>query len=167
MSERIRSYELMFIISPLHSNEDEVASILERITGVIEGENGEVTAINHRPPWGRRKLAYPIRAYAGGEASRRSFTEGFYILMHFMLSATGVAALERTIKLTDPILRHLITIVDKKNLDAPAQDIDAGTDDKAEPDEDDADVPDDELDDYDTEDDGTYDDEYNEDDTSR
>lgn len=166
MSERIRSYELMFIISPLHSNEDEVASILERITGVIEGENGEVTSINHRPPWGRRKLAYPIRAYAGGESSRRSFTEGFYVLMHFTLSANGIPPLERTLRLTDPVLRHLITIVDKKSLDAPAQEIETSTDDKEEQnEEDDSDMMDDETEDYDSEDDGTYDDEYSEDDT--
>lgn len=155
----------MFIISPLHSNEEEVASILERITGVIEGEHGEVTSINHRPPWGRRKLAYPIRAYAGGEASRRSFTDGFYVLMHFTLSAHGIAPLERTIRLTDPILRHLITIVDKKSLDTSTQDMETDTSEKEDQDDSDDDMMDDELDDYDTEDDGTYDDEYREDDT--
>jgi small subunit ribosomal protein S6 len=103
----------MFIISPMHSSEDDVAAIVQRIQQSIEAEGGEVTSINHNAPWGRRKLAYPIRAYAGGEASRRSFTDGFYVLMHFSLSSVKVNALEYTIKYTDSILRHLITIVDE------------------------------------------------------
>lgn len=114
MSERIRSYELMFVISPLHSGEEQVEALIERLTQVIQTNGGEVTSINHKSPWGRRRLAYPIRAYSGGESSRRSFTEGYYVLLHFVLGAAKVAELERTIKLTDSILRHLITIIDKK-----------------------------------------------------
>ncbi len=114
MSERTRNYELMFILSPLHASEDEVNAVLERIQNVITTQGGEIVAVNHSSPWGRRKLAYPIRAYAGGEASRRSFTEGYYVLMHFNLEAANMGELERTLKLTDAILRHLITIVENK-----------------------------------------------------
>ncbi len=135
MRERWRDYELVFIISPLHSNDDDVAAIIQRVQQTIEAEGGSVTAVNHNPPWGRRKLAYPIRAYAGGEASRRSFSEGFYVLLHFRLFASRVVELERTLKLTDAILRYLVTVVEQKEVlrevledDLVADDVDLADD---------------------------------------
>lgn len=132
MAERQRKYELMVIISPLYATEDGVQGIIERIREAIESKQGEVLSINHNPPWGRRRFSYPIRAYAEGEASRRSFTEGFYVLMHFTLSALDVIELERTIKFTDAILRHLIILLEEKqgrNGTASLDDLDALDDD--------------------------------------
>jgi small subunit ribosomal protein S6 len=113
--ERKRQYELMFIISPMYSDEENIETVINRVQQAIEGQGGEVTSVNHSAPWGRRKLAYPIRAYAGGESSRRIFTEGFYVLMHLTLASTKVVEVERALKLTDPVLRHLITIVEQKS----------------------------------------------------
>jgi small subunit ribosomal protein S6 len=132
VAERQRKYELMVIISPLYATEDGVQGIIERIREAIESKQGEVLSINHNPPWGRRRFSYPIRAYAEGEASRRSFTEGFYVLMHFTLSALDVIELERTIKFTDAILRHLIILLEEKqgrNGTASLDDLDALDDD--------------------------------------
>ncbi len=114
MRERWRDYEMVVVISPLHSGEEDLTSILERLQQTIEGEGGTVTAVDQSTPWGRRKLAYPIRAYAGGEGSRRSFTEGFYILLHFSLFASRIGEVERALKLTDGVLRYLITVIDRK-----------------------------------------------------
>lgn len=114
MRERRRDYELMFIISPLAASEDGVAAVIDRVRQAIEASGGEISAVNHTAPWGRRKLAYPIREYVTGEPSRRSFSEGFYVLMHFSLSAARVVEVERTIKLTDTILRYLITVIEQK-----------------------------------------------------
>ncbi|NTW00424.1 MAG: 30S ribosomal protein S6 [Oscillochloris sp.] len=114
MRERRRNYELMIIISPLHANEEGIANTIERISQSVVGSGGEVAGVNHTPPWGRRKLAYPIREYASGEASRRNFTEGYYVLFTFTLSAGKVSELERTLKLTDAVMRHLITVVEQK-----------------------------------------------------
>ncbi len=114
MRERRRNYELMIIISPLHSNEEGVAATVERISNSIVNAGGEVTGVNQNPPWGRRKLAYPIREYASGEASRRNFTEGYYVLLTFNLAAAKVSEVERTLKLTDSVMRHLITLVEQK-----------------------------------------------------
>ncbi len=119
MRERRRDYELVFIISPLNANEEGIAATVDRLRQTIEANGGEVTGVNQGAPWGRRKLAYPIREYVSGEASRRSFTEGYYVLMNFSISAAKVIEVERTIKLTDTILRHLITLVEQKS--APAQ----------------------------------------------
>jgi small subunit ribosomal protein S6 len=114
--ERRRDYELMVIVNPLHATEEGIAAVVERLTQTIEAAGGAVTGVNQSPPWGRRKLAYPIRDYVSGEASRRSFSEGYYILLHFSLSAAKVIELERTIKLTDAILRHLVTLIEHKGV---------------------------------------------------
>ena len=114
MRERRRDYEMVFIISPLSANEEGIAATVDRLRSSIESNGGQVTSVNQSAPWGRRKLAYPIREYVSGEASRRNFAEGYYVLMTFTLNAARVIELERTIKLTDTILRHLITLIEQK-----------------------------------------------------
>lgn len=142
MRERRREYELMFIISPLHSSEEEINTITERISQTIDNNGGSVSNVDQSAPWGRRKLAYPIRDYAGGEASRRNFTEGYYVLMHFTLLTERVSELERTLRLTDSVLRHLVTLVDRKGRILSTDDSDANSDDRYDDDEDDDDYED-------------------------
>ena len=120
MRERRRDYELMIIVSPLAANEEGVTAAVDRIRDVVQNNGGEVTAVNQSSPWGRRKMAYSIREYVSGEASRRNFTEGFYVLLHFSIGAAKVLEVERTIKLTDSILRYLITLVEQKGSTAAA-----------------------------------------------
>lgn len=119
MRERRRDYELMFIISPLRSSEEEIANTVNRVRQAITTAGGEVTDVDHTAPWGRRKFAYPIREYAEGEASRRPFTEGFYVLCHFNLPALRVTEIERALKLNDAVIRHLLTLVDSRIQGAP------------------------------------------------
>jgi small subunit ribosomal protein S6 len=118
--ERRRDYELVLIISPLAANEEGVNAAVDRVRGVVESNGGEVSAVNQGPPWGRRKLAYPIREYVSGEASRRNFTEGYYVLLNLSIGAAKVIEIERAIKLTDTILRHLMTLVEQKGAPAAA-----------------------------------------------
>lgn len=115
MRERRRDYELMYIVSPLRTSEEEIAATINRISQAIVAQGGEVTATNHSAPWGRRKFAYPIREYAEGEASRRVFTEGYYVLTHFSLPTEKIVEVERVLKLTDAVLRHLLTLVDARS----------------------------------------------------
>lgn len=115
MRERRHDYELMFVVSPLHAGEEELNNIIGRITQTITNLNGEVADINHAAPWGRRKLAYPIRAYTEGEASRRVFTEGYYVLIHFGLPTSQIPEFERPLKLSDAILRYMLTTVDSRS----------------------------------------------------
>lgn len=124
MRERRRDYELMLVISPLHASEEGVTAVLDRVRQSIATEGGEVSGFEHSPPWGRRKLAYPIREYAGGEASRRNFTEGFYVLMHFSLASSKVTEVERTLKFTDGVLRYLITVIERRKQPARTAPID-------------------------------------------
>src|SRR5262245_41013289 len=126
MRERRHDYELMFILSPLRSSEEEIAASIERISQSITNLGGEVADVNHAAPWGRRRFAYPIRAYSEGEASRRVFTEGYYIVLHFKLPTSKISEFERPLKLTDAILRYMLTLVDARSERAavPAGDID-------------------------------------------
>lgn len=119
MRERRRDYELLFIIPPIRMSDEEIRNTIERISQTINNLGGVVTSTNHAPPWGRRKFAYPIRAYVEGEASRRVFTEGYYVLMHFQMAADRVAELERLLKLNDAVLRYLLTLVEVRGT-APA-----------------------------------------------
>jgi len=115
MRERRRDYELLFIISPLRSSEEEITAAINRVRLAITTAGGEVNDVDQSPPWGRRKFAYPIREYAEGEASRRSFNEGYYVLCHFNLAASRVVDLERSLKLNDSVLRHMMTLIEVKN----------------------------------------------------
>lgn len=120
MRERRRDYELMFIISPLRSSEEDIATSIGRVHQAIAAAGGEVANTDQGAPWGRRKFAYPIREYAEGEASRRAFTEGFYVLCLFSLPAARIPELERSLKLNDAVLRYLLTLVDARSQVAPA-----------------------------------------------
>ena len=115
MRERRRDYELMFIISPLRSSEEDITTAIDRVHQAITSAGGEISNTDQGAPWGRRKFAYPIREYAEGEASRRSFNEGYYVLCHFNLPAARIVDLERSLKLNDAVLRYLMTLVDTRN----------------------------------------------------
>lgn len=119
MRERRRDYELLFIIPPIRISDEEISNTIERVSQTITNLGGVITATNHAPPWGRRKFAYPIRAYVEGEASRRVFTEGYYVLMHFQMAADRIAEFERLLKLNDSVLRYLLTLVETRGA-APA-----------------------------------------------
>src|SRR5438094_6628320 len=58
----VRNYELMAVLAP-DIAEDAMPGALERITGYITTGGGEVTELTTTSPWGRRRLAYPIRDY--------------------------------------------------------------------------------------------------------
>jgi small subunit ribosomal protein S6 len=119
MRERRRDYELLFIISPLRSSEEEITTAINRVRQSITAVGGEVTSVDQSAPWGRRKFAYPIREYAEGEASRRPFNEGFYVLCHFSVTTSQIPAIERALKLNDAVLRYLLTLVDARGQLSP------------------------------------------------
>ena len=128
MRERRRDYELMFIISPLRSSEEDITTTVNRVQQAITVAGGEVTNTDQSAPWGRRKFAYPIREYAEGEASRRAFNEGYYVLCHFSLPAARIPDVERSLKLNDAILRYLLTLVDTRLQATPPTPVALGAD---------------------------------------
>ncbi|MHB8645064.1 MAG: 30S ribosomal protein S6 [Thermomicrobiales bacterium] len=94
----MRAYELMAVFAP-DIAEDEMPGALERVSGYITTTGGEVSELTTTSPWGRRRLAYPIRDYR----------DGFYALYHFTLAPEGIGELERDLGLNNQVLRSLVT----------------------------------------------------------
>lgn len=93
------NYEVMFIIDPALEDEKKEATI-EAIKEIIasEGEVGNVDV------WGIRKLAYPIQKK----------TEGYYVVIEFKAQPTLPKELDRRLKISDNVMRHLIDNKDQK-----------------------------------------------------
>ena len=92
----------MTIISP-DVAEEELQGTIDNITSIVTNAGGAVTLINREAPWGRRRLSYPIR-HTG-----RDVRDGFYALFYVEIDAAKLIEVERDIKLTDSIMRYLVT----------------------------------------------------------
>ena len=95
VAERTIDYELVMILSP-EASEDESTAIVERATSFITENGGD---LNEQENWGVRRLSYTIS----------KFTEGNYVLARFGLDAANVAELDRRLRSSESVLRHLIT----------------------------------------------------------
>jgi small subunit ribosomal protein S6 len=95
-----RDYELGFIINP-EVSEEQTRAIVERIEQIVSNNDGQVVRVN---PWGRRRLAYPIQHHR----------DGYYVFIDMILAPETVLELDRTLKVSEEVLRHLITRRDPK-----------------------------------------------------
>src|SRR5918993_12547 len=96
-----RKYELMTILHP-DVAEESLQGELDRISGFITGAGGELFETLQDSPWGRRRLAYPIRS--GG----RDVRDGYYTVWRFTLGPTRVDDLERELKLDTQLIRYIV-----------------------------------------------------------
>lgn len=95
----MRRYELMLVLRP-DTADDRVQQILDRTTrGIAEGE-GQVVKVS---PWGRRRLAYPISGYR----------EGSYFIVVFDAPSEAIDELERGLNITEELMRHLVTRIER------------------------------------------------------
>jgi small subunit ribosomal protein S6 len=101
--KRVRDYELMVIFHPELSEED-LVSESGKVEEHISGVSGEIRLINREAPWGRRRLAYPIRH------GSRDIRDGVYVLYYFSAESGQIEEIEREIKLQDRIIRYLLTL---------------------------------------------------------
>jgi len=95
-----RDYELGFIISP-EVSEEETRSILDRLGQIVAQHSGQIVKVNQ---WGRRRLAYPIDHHR----------DGFYVFIDMILTPETVIELERTLKVSEIVLRYMVTKRDPK-----------------------------------------------------
>lgn len=95
----MRRYELMLVLRP-DLPDDRTQAVLERTTRSITGAGGQIAKV---APWGRRRLAYPIDRYR----------EGSYHIVLFDAPADAIAELERGLLITEEVLRHLVTRVER------------------------------------------------------
>lgn len=97
--EIMNNYEVMFIIKSTLEDEKKEATI-ETVKGIIAaaGEVGKVDV------WGMKKLAYPIQ----------KMNEGYYVVIEFTAKPELPKELDRRLKISDNVIRHLIINKDEK-----------------------------------------------------
>jgi small subunit ribosomal protein S6 len=103
---RVRNYELMYIIDSTIGGDENYAGVAERINTAIANAGATISDGEVIAPTGRRKLAYPIRH------NGRDLTEGFYVFTRFSAQPQQITTIERDIKLTEEIMRYLLTAVE-------------------------------------------------------
>ena len=95
----MNKYELMFIIDPV-LEDDKKEAVIETVKGIIAA-SGEVAATD---VWGLKKLAYPIEKK----------TEGYYVVMQFAATPDLPKELDRRLRTSDNVMRHIIVSKDEK-----------------------------------------------------
>ena len=95
-----RKYELVYVVSPVATDAQvtdlhtQVEQITQRLGGTIEKTDN----------WGRRKLAYEIGPHK----------EGTYVLETINGSGELMKEIDRRLKVSDLIIRHLVVRVDEE-----------------------------------------------------
>ena len=95
----MRRYELMLVLRP-DAPDERIAAIVDRTTRQITADGGQIIKV---APWGRRRLAYPIDRHR----------EGSYHIVVFEGAAGTIVELERTLLITEEVLRHLVVRQDR------------------------------------------------------
>ena len=96
MAKTSANYELMYIID-VDLGEEQIAAMAEKFKNLIEA-NGTV---NEHEEMGKKKLAYLIN----------DKPEGYYLLVKFTSGPELPAELDRVLKITDGVMRSLITVI--------------------------------------------------------
>ena len=88
----MRPYETVVVLT--NDLVSEQKALLERFTSVITTGGGKIDASHD---WGNRRLAYPIKKQG----------EGHYYLLEYEAEPAVVSELERTLRITDGVLRYM------------------------------------------------------------
>ena len=123
--QAVRRYELMLVLRP-DAPDERAAAVIDRTTRYVVAEGGQIVKV---APWGRRRLAYPIDRYR----------EGSYHIVVFEAPAEAIAELERSLQITEDVLRYLVTRTIKPV--KARRDAAAGSEAEDRVDVDDADIP--------------------------
>ena len=99
-----RTYELIYVLKP-DAPESEVTELHKQVADIVERLGG---TIDKTDQWGRRKLAYEIGHHK----------EGFYVLEVITGSGELMKEIDRRLKVTEGLLRHLIVRIDESTIKA-------------------------------------------------
>jgi small subunit ribosomal protein S6 len=91
----MRRYELMLVLRP-DVADDRAQAVIDRTTRGVVASGGSIVKV---APLGRRRLAYQIDRYR----------EGSYHIILFEAPSDAIAEMERTLQITEEVLRHLVT----------------------------------------------------------
>lgn len=95
----MRTYEISFIAAP-NTADDDLSKLNSQIENIVADRGGKVTKVDN---WGRRKLAYRIG----------KFDEGIYTFVYIEGDGQEIAEIERRLRVTDFIIRHLTVRTDE------------------------------------------------------
>ncbi len=91
----MRNYELM-TITKAQIGDEKAKAVSKEISELITSNGGQVTKTD---AWGKRKLAYEIKADR----------EGYYDVIQFQLDGANILKIKSKLKLMDSVIRYLIT----------------------------------------------------------
>ena len=91
----MKSYEVLYIIKA-DTLDDAKEAIVEKFSNLVQSNGGTVDTVDK---WGMKKFAYPINY----------MNEGYYVLMAFTAEETVPAEMSRQMRITDEVIRHMIT----------------------------------------------------------
>jgi small subunit ribosomal protein S6 len=96
-----RQYELVYIVAP-DASEQQVADLHTQVEEIVARFSGRIEKTEN---WGRRRLAYEIGRHK----------EGTYVLEVIDGSGDLVKELDRRLKVSDDVIRHVVVRVDAEN----------------------------------------------------
>jgi len=95
-----RKYELVYVVSP-DATDDQVTEVHTQVESIVQRMNGQLEKTDN---WGRRKLAYEIGRHK----------EGTYVLEVINGDGDVMKEIDRRLKVTDLVIRHLVVRVDQE-----------------------------------------------------
>ena len=96
----VNSYEVLFLLDPTKTGTD-LEGVRTQLHHTLEKYGVELLASRK---WDDRKLAYPIRGHK----------KGLYYLTYFKADAKKISELDHDFRLSEVILRHMISVIDPK-----------------------------------------------------
>jgi small subunit ribosomal protein S6 len=93
-----RTYEILFIADP-NLGEPEVDALTTQVEGYVEKEGGKIQKVEK---WGKKRLAFVVKKHR----------EGYYVLLVVDGSSALVHEVERRLRVTEGIIRHLAVRID-------------------------------------------------------
>src|SRR5215469_2145367 len=95
----MRVYEILFIIAP-NVEETDIEALINQLSEVATNQGARVTKVDRM---GRRRLAYSIQ----------KFKDGHYVVLTVEGTGSEIAEIERRMRVTDAIIRHLSIRIDE------------------------------------------------------
>jgi len=95
-----RKYELVYVVSP-EASDEQVADLHKQVEAIVQRIGGSIEKTDN---WGRRKLAYEIGRHK----------EGTYVVEVIDGGGELMKEIDRRLKVTDLVIRHLIVRVDEE-----------------------------------------------------
>ncbi|HKW16101.1 MAG TPA: 30S ribosomal protein S6 [Terriglobales bacterium] len=95
-----RTYELMFIVRPDMTEEDQ-DKLISNLEHAVTSSGGQMKNVEKM---GKRRLAYTVR----------KFSDGFFMLLTFDGSGGLVHELERRLRVSEPVIKFLSVRIDEE-----------------------------------------------------